>query len=386
MRYGTNLLKVVTILEKIFSKPGKVKYGNIHLLAILAGALYRYHQDFVINIIDNVLEYIVLGLEQNDFKFNQRRIAEVKYLAELYNFRMLDHPVIFDTLYRIMTFGHGGPPMPGRINPLDMPDDFFRIRLVATLLETCGIFFNRGVAGKKLDYFLSFFQYYIYTKDPLPMDIEFIVQDVFALTRPQWKLASNLEEASRAFQLAMAQDQKTAGIDRTAEPEDADSDGLSEDGIGDAEADIEVGTGDAEPEDESDLESEIDVRYFNMNSTGCNLLTLEQADSIGDAVTSAPGTDSEEESIVVTRQEEEVDPEDEADFEREYAKMMAESLESRKHERKAAFDVPLPMRRKEAATSGESWAEESAVPSTAPTGTMAFSLLTKRGNRQQVSL
>jgi regulator of nonsense transcripts 2 len=31
---------------------------------------------------------------------------------------------------------------------------------------------------------------------------------------------------------------------------------------------------------------------------------------------------------VVTRQEEEIDPEDEADFEREYAKMMAESLES----------------------------------------------------------
>ena len=39
-----------------------------------------------------------------------------------------------------------------------MPDDYFRIRLVATLLETCGIFFNRGAAGKKLDYFLSFFQ------------------------------------------------------------------------------------------------------------------------------------------------------------------------------------------------------------------------------------
>jgi regulator of nonsense transcripts 2 len=52
----------------------------------------------------------------------------------------------------------GGPPIPGRLNHLDMPDDFFRIRLVATLLETCGIYFSRGAAGKKLDYFLSFFQ------------------------------------------------------------------------------------------------------------------------------------------------------------------------------------------------------------------------------------
>ena len=94
-------------MEKIFSKPGKVKYGNIHLLAIIASALYRYHQGFVTTVIDNVLEYIVLGLEQNDFKYNQRRIAEVKYLGELYNYRMVDHPVIFDTLYRIMTFGHG---------------------------------------------------------------------------------------------------------------------------------------------------------------------------------------------------------------------------------------------------------------------------------------
>lgn len=102
-----NLAKVVEILEKIFSKPGKVKYSNIHLLAILVGALYRYHQDFVITIIDTLVENITLGLEENDFRFNQRRLAEVKYLGELYNYKMVDSPVIFDTLYRIVTFGHG---------------------------------------------------------------------------------------------------------------------------------------------------------------------------------------------------------------------------------------------------------------------------------------
>lgn len=100
-------MQVVQILERIFSKPEKVKYGSIHLLAILASALYRYHQDFVIGTIDNVLERITIGLEQNDFKFNQRRLSEVKYLGELYNYKMIDSPVIFDTLYRIVTFGHG---------------------------------------------------------------------------------------------------------------------------------------------------------------------------------------------------------------------------------------------------------------------------------------
>ncbi|PVH86017.1 ARM repeat-containing protein [Cadophora sp. DSE1049] len=359
--------EVVAILEKVFSKPGKVKYGNIHLLAILASALYRYYQDFVITVIDNVMESIVLGLEQNDFKFNQRRIAEVKYLGELYNYRMVDHPVIFDTLYRILTFGHGGPPVLGRVNPFDMPDDFFRIRLVATILESCGVYFNRGASGKKLDYFLSFLQYYIYTKDPLPMDIEFIVQDVFALTRPQWKLASNIEEASKAFQLAMAQDQKTSGMDKVLEAEaEADDSDSSDDEMGD------IGLPPAEVDGDSESDDEVDA-----TANGDN----------GDNAQSAPGTDSEEESIVVTREEEEVDPEDEADFDRELAKLMAESLDSRKHERKPTFDVPLPMRRKENAPNpgipgNESWTDDS-TSGNANAGTMAFSLLTKRGNRQQ---
>ena len=46
----------------------------------------------------------------------------------------------------------------------------------------------------------------------------------------------------------------------------------------------------------------------------------------------------------MTRKAEQIDPEDEADFEREYAKMMSESLESRKFDRKPLFDVPLPVR------------------------------------------
>ncbi|KAK5998195.1 Regulator of nonsense transcripts 2 [Cladobotryum mycophilum] len=341
-------IEVVAILEKVFSKPGKVKYSNIHLLGILLSALYRYHPEFVVKIIDNVLESISFGLEQNDFRFSQRRVAEVKYLSELYNYRMLEHPVIFDTMYKIMTFGYGGPPVPGKYNQFDPPDDFFRLRLVATMLETCGMFFNRGAAGKKLDYFLSFFQYYIHTKAALPMDIEFLVQDIFALTRPQWKLVANLDEAAKAFQLAITQDQKTAGVERLAEADDATSGPSSEDEHGDL---------DEGEDDESASEEE------------------EEAEEAAD---DDSGHESEyNEDIVVTRQEEVVDPEDEAEFEREYAKMMAESLESRKFERKQLFDVPLPVRaknREQPASTQEGSRQGS---------TMAFSLMTKRGNRQQ---
>ena len=89
------------------------------------------------------------------------------------------------------------------------------------------------------------------------------------------------------------------------------------------------------------------------------------------------------EDIVVTRQEEERDPEAEADFDRELAKMMSESLDSRKADRKPMFDVPLPMRRaqRDPLNAGEDSPNEGTAT---PPDKMAFSLMTKKGNRQQV--
>lgn len=85
---------------------------------------------------------------------------------------------------------------------------------------------------------------------------------------------------------------------------------------------------------------------------------------------------------MVTRREPEVDPEAEAEFDREYAKMMAESMESRKFEKKQLFDAPLPVRPKSREPS--SMVETAAEAPTLGKEKMAFSLLTKKGNRQQV--
>lgn len=87
----------------------------------------------------------------------------------------------------------------------------------------------------------------------------------------------------------------------------------------------------------------------------------------------------------MTRQQEERDPEAEAEFDRELAKMMSESLDSRKFERRPMFDVPLPMRRaqRDTLTDGD---ESPNDGTTTPPTTMAFSLMTKKGNKQQVCL
>lgn len=62
------------------------------------------------------------------------------------------------------------------------------------------------------------------------MDVEFVIQDTFALIRPQWKSASDITEATRLFAEAVAQNYKVQETDKAADPEeDGESSSSDED-------------------------------------------------------------------------------------------------------------------------------------------------------------
>ena len=65
------------------------------------------------------------------------------------------------------------------------------------------------------------------------MDIEFLVQDTFALTRPQWRLVANFDEAGQAFAEAVTQNYKIGEPEKLVEPEEAEDDASSDGGEGD---------------------------------------------------------------------------------------------------------------------------------------------------------
>lgn len=94
-------------------------------------------------------------LQVNQPKFNQRRISSAKFLGELYNYRMVESAVIFRTLFSFISFGISQDGSPSSLDP---PEHLFRIRLVCTLLDTCGQYFDRGSSKRKLDCFLIYFQ------------------------------------------------------------------------------------------------------------------------------------------------------------------------------------------------------------------------------------
>ena len=99
-------VKTSRTLHSVFTKPWKVKYGSVNLLAMLTYDLQRYHPAFAVGVVDQVLEDTRRGLELNVYKTNQRRVAMMKYLGELYIYRLIGSSIIFDTLWSMVTFGH----------------------------------------------------------------------------------------------------------------------------------------------------------------------------------------------------------------------------------------------------------------------------------------
>lgn len=61
------------------------------------------------------------------------------------------------------------------------------------------------------------------------MDIDFMVQDSFALTRPQWKLVTDFEEAGRLFANLVKQKFKSQGSEKLQVPEPAEDEASSSD-------------------------------------------------------------------------------------------------------------------------------------------------------------
>ncbi|CAK9155117.1 unnamed protein product [Ilex paraguariensis] len=229
---------------------------------------------------------------------------------------------------------------------LDPPEDCFRIRMVIMLLETCGHYFDRGSSRRKLDPFLIHFQRYILSKDALPLDIEFDLQDLFADLRPNMTRYSSIEEVNAALieleehghrvssdkgnsekhldmekplckstsgSISLNGQSLTNGIDENGE--------VHEEILGDTESDSGSGTLDPDWHDEDEESDE------ENHDDGC-----DSEDDYDDALHPA----SEEDGEVHVRQKvTQVDPQEEAEVDREFRALMQESLDSRKLELQA---------------------------------------------------
>ena len=330
-------------LKEVFTRAWRIRYSNIHLLAILVYELERYHPAFAVEIIDQVLENMRIGMEENIFKHNQRRVATACYLGELYNYRLINSGIIFEQLWSLATFGHpDGRPWPGQVAPLDAGDDYFRIRLICTLLDTCGVCFDRGSLRKKLDDFLVFLNVYVLCKEqPLPMDVDFMLTETLETLRPEFGFKKTFAEAAaRLDEMMAANRQKTAQADMEEESDDSDEErrnGQASEGGSEKRRRTKARNGfgsasDSDHSSSSSLSSSTSSSSGESSSSssssseGSDGSRSGQSDSSSSS-SSDDDTDDEEDEVSRHRQDEEMAIRKEADedFDRELAKMMAES-------------------------------------------------------------
>nr|SVE73390.1 EOG090X0143 [Daphnia atkinsoni] len=199
--------EVATYAIRCLTSAWKVKFPNIRTLAGVVAELTLYQEFVGHRIVDAVLEDIRWSLEFPISKFNQRRVSMAKYLAELYNYRMVESSVVFKVLYTCITFAVSYDRTIE--SELDQPDNLMRLRLVLTILDTCGVFFSSGLAKKRLDCYLVYLQYYylfkrslsIWTEDnPFPVAIDFGIKDTLLSLRPKLKPYKTVQEAADAVE------------------------------------------------------------------------------------------------------------------------------------------------------------------------------------------
>ncbi|KAI9293747.1 ARM repeat-containing protein [Neoconidiobolus thromboides FSU 785] len=353
---------IYSFIFKTVSKIHKNKYSHIQPIAALMGALIKYQPIFVEDVVDQVLEDVTVGLEmkyltifkENNYKFNQKRISQVKFIAELFNYRVVGPSVIFNLLLLIVSFGYpNGRPSRDYFNPFDVPDDCFRIRLCCTILDTCGVYFNAPSSRSIMNEFLTLFQLYILSKPFIPIDVQFAINDTFELLRPKLNLFVTYEEAEEAL-IKIAQNKKQYAFNTLKVPA-------------------------ANPQREvSDIEEDQESSSEDDQSEGSG--NEKEEEDLEDSDVSEEPVEDDEKIILLNKlkkeQDEDLRRQEEEEFEKEYQSMMASTIDSRKLERKVvALDVPIPMKLLDKNKQAEIEDGGSQV---------AFSLLTKRGNKQHV--
>lgn len=366
--------EIASYAIKCLTGAHNLKYFNIRCLANLLAGLVAYQEEVGTKVVDGVLEDIRLGMEVNLPKFNQRRIAQVKYLGELYNYRMVESSDVFKVLYSIISFGVSMDPT--EQSPLDPPHQLFRLRLACVLLETCGTYFSSGSSKRKLDYYLTFLQAYYWFKkkmwqDGFPPMLEHIFKDTLITLRPKLTLCQSFEEAFSELNNIKV----ILGVDKLLE---------TGHGTGDEDGLDTIAETDNEEVAEDETSEGITAPVTDDTATEDETVDHTQgSDDEGENMTSEAEQEPVSESLAIPKGPKKVDcPEDE-DFLSALDKMVSENIQERMKEPVKAgnLDISVPVVLK--SNVKRTYEQLQETPNENDQGKIGFVLMVRKGNKQQ---
>ena len=387
------------VLIDCLSSPEDLNYDNIPSLAEILEKMSKKNKHVLARTVDTIIEKIIRGLEENDYRLNRVRMAHIKYISDIFNYKLVNFKFIRDLLYKIVTYGHPNKqPLPGnRSISIDLPDNYFRVQLCCLLLMSIGSVVEVGRRRKKIQKnseqedvnisalrdFLIFLQYYTYCKEqPIPMELEFRINDVLVKYIDTGMVRFvGLHESVLALQGVVERNKLRAELNEYDEPEDdededevEDDDDFEDDEIDNYSDDYGDDDGyDDEDDDEDDDDDDDDQEEEdddNDDESGSSDGESEVGDSLEDE-------DIKEHTRVLTETEKIKLAEDKKfadELEEEYKKIVLDSYVSNQSiasSSRGKFSVPIPTR-----VANEQPSENK--------GKVGFSLLTKSGKKTNV--
>ncbi|RCK55323.1 Nonsense-mediated mRNA decay protein 2 [Candida viswanathii] len=396
-----------TLLD-CFAHPEFLNYDNIPALATVLESYCEKFKKIVVYTVDTTIENIVRGLELNDYRMNRVRMSHVKFIAEMYNHKVINFKLVNDLLYRILCFGHpNNQPLPNNWEvDIDLPDNYFRIQLCCFLLTNLRSIFmdtdppsrrkapSRAVEMKKrndvnkelLGVFITFLQYYIFCKErPLPVELEFKLNDLFTKFRsiPTVKRYETIQEiGQRLLELIQAKkeaesylennDEGLNGEEETndydEEEEDYDDDEDEDDDDEEEDEDDDDDDDDDEDDDDDDDDDDEDEDISSSEE-----IEDEESDAENESTT-------ESERIRLENDKKFMD-----DLDKEYQRIMIESYSSTPSaigktavNARSKLSMPLPRQVLAENRSSSSFGAESQE------NKVSFGLLTRKGKKTDV--
>ncbi|KAJ2007145.1 mRNA decay protein [Coemansia thaxteri] len=337
-------------LVSCFSKIWKTKYSNVYLVTMVMYKLGQEYPWFRVAVVDTVMERIKLGLERNLFSHNQRRVAEARYVGEMLIYKVIDAKEVLGLLYVLISHGHCTPlAFPGRSCEHDLSGDCFRVRLVCTILSTCGQFIRDPGAVEALERYMLHFQLYVLAKDqPLPVDIDYSLESLFETVFPKFARYGAWDEAARVVQgLVQGQNLASHGTTtNTAASEPPSSRSVitpSSVPAADATAEIDYDASAADTGVEnSGLPSPTGAGEAN-GADACNGPSEELTHPLSSKVTFGSESDEYDEDAQLEALEALLEQEEEEQLEHEFNRLMLDSVEVRKTERIGKLEMGIPM-------------------------------------------
>jgi regulator of nonsense transcripts 2 len=421
---------------KCLLKTHRGRHANASLVATVITTIGKTRQASLVKFVDAVLEDVRFGLEMNKPWMHQRRVATIRLLGELYNRGAVTSPIIFNTLYLLVSFGHDdGPSGSGAgggsgsrdagaggggdcsYPECDLPNDTIRVRLACTLLETCGRHFDRNPLSKTLDRFLPFFQRYVLSKEP-NLEVSYDVVDLLKTLRPRLVPCETYEAA--AAECARVEHEEAAkarakgkfagggggkggktlppapnGLGEIAEEDEEDEDDDDdEEGEGEGEEEEEEDFDDAESSDGESEEENVDEETRGVDGEdeddsdgGSESESETDSDSDSDEDSTDADTDADADANAANSAPVELAPEErvkrvvpkvskevEADFDREMSKFLGPGIVAAKTPVVASYgQTPSTVARAAPTTRGPGM--------NGPGPTVAFKMLVKKDGK-----